>query len=144
MTKYSYFIFDIVFLLPKKYWKDISLMAKDYSTLKDHTHGIIGPREEFARQGLADFWEWPCHDREFDEKTQEYHPGIGFGYRRGGSFDYSFELTRHRDLVVIKPKNMPQEIMDDCFWIMEPYFLSYYARLKAINISNENQRNHNA
>ena len=144
ITKYSYFIFDLVFLLPKKYFEDLELMSKENQELRSHGHGIIGPRENFAKKGLADFWEWPCHHREFEIESQSWKPEVLHNFRRGGSFTYSFDLARHKNLVVIKPKNMPRKIMDDCFWIMEPYFLgyyvNYYVKSKILNTYNEDQR----
>ena len=135
MTKFSYFVFDMVFLMPKKYFMDLDLLADDhpdltaYATPKFRSNKFIQDNP----QEIAD-WKWPCNMQEYDVECKTWNTtSLGTATKKGGSFQYEFDLTSFKGMTVIKPKNFPRELMEKVNWIMEWTFLTYYVRGKLIN-----------
>lgn len=138
MTKYSYFMFDMVFLMPKKYFDNLELMAQDHNDLRDCRHGLTGPR---GPDTDVDFWEWPCHARDYDKHRDSWSEEGFLFCVKGGSFTHSFPLSSIKDMKVISPKGFTKQLFDECFWVMDPVFLSYYVMGDLLNRYNEDKRN---
>jgi hypothetical protein len=136
MTKYSYFVFDMVFLMPKKYFEDLELMAQDHNDLQDTRYEYKSPRAKSD----VDFWEWPWHGRVYDPSRDSWNKDEFLFCEKGGSFTHSFPLSSYKDMKVISPKGFTKQLFDECFWLMNPMFLSYYVMGDLLNRYNEDQR----
>jgi hypothetical protein len=135
MTKYSYIVFDMVFLMPKKYFDDINLLLEDHPEIKSVNHASSGVRSKSD----VDFWLWPWSRFEYNAQRDAWDNGLS-DVKKGGSWDYSLDLSYQNGMTVISPKGFTTQLFEECFCAMEGTFLSYYVMGDLLNRYNEDIR----
>ena len=141
MTRFSYLTFDMVFLMPKKYFENLDLVDEEQDD-------IVGPRHD--RTSLHDHcamntWHWPFNMAgKYDPESELYVDDenenfMARGVRLGKSFTHNFELTEWNGMKVVKPKNVSDSLLNEIYCYMNPMFLTYWLEGNLINRFNENQ-----
>lgn len=128
MTKFSWFKFDIVGLIPKKYFDNIDLVDKELPDVLGSGHGRSSPYDMDAVQE----WFWPNqtnpgkYDPDKDEWVQNgYDDFISNVLTMGDNFKYDFDLGTWDGMTVIKSKNVSDRFLNELYCIMDPVFLTY-------------------
>ena len=128
MTKFSWFKFDIVGLIPKKYFDNIDLVDKELPDVLGSGHGRSSPYDMDAVQE----WFWPNqtnpgkYDPDKDEWVQNgYDDFISNVLTMGDNFKYDFDLGTWNGMKVIKSKNVSDRFLNELYCIMDPVFLTY-------------------
>ena len=141
MSKFSWVIFDMIFLMPKKYFENIDLVATEKPDVLGRRHRRSGIYDRCKVQD----WKWPyTEDLVYDPETELYDNRLeknflSRGIRFGTSFRYDFDLEEWEGMKVIKPKNVSRKFLNELYCYMNETFLTYYVDGKLINRSNENQ-----
>tara|TARA_B110000495_G_C23018889_1_gene604044 strand:- start:907 stop:1707 length:801 start_codon:yes stop_codon:yes gene_type:complete len=144
MTKNSFVVVEQVFLIPKKYFMDLDLLAEDCPDLQRWDNDEPYSSNMLLAEGdnTPYNWHWPAHFNEFDVENNRWVPGLR-GITKGGSWEHSFDLADYKGMTVIKPRNSTAQLLEQCYWIMDPIFLTYHVRGNLINKFNEDQRSNN-
>tara|TARA_Y100001938_G_scaffold144306_1_gene218639 strand:- start:1331 stop:2116 length:786 start_codon:yes stop_codon:yes gene_type:complete len=136
MTKFSYFRFDAVGLIPKKYFYNIDLVNKDLPDVLGINHG------RSSRYDLDEVqdWTWPgprtslsydiekdCWSRDPKDNIISHSPTLG------KSFRVDMDITTWNGIKVIKPRNISDRLLNELYCLMEPVFLTYLVRSGLIN-----------
>ena len=141
MTKFSWIQFDMIFLMPKKYFEDIRLVQLEQRWVLGDKHGLSSPYD----RDQMHHWHWPglqgqfydpeIDDYDFDTDLNNFANG---GVRMGQSFSYDFDIGQWQGMSVLKPKNVSDKFLDELYCYMQPTFLTYYMDGNLINRINEN------
>ena len=126
MSKASSFQFDMVALLPKKYFEDIDLVDKELPDVLGNNHGRSGPYDHDTVQD----WSWPSleyldYDPDHDDWNADFIHNM---LTIGNSFRYDFELTEWSGIKVIRPKNVSDRFLNELYCFMNPVFLTYMVK----------------
>ena len=123
MSKFSSFQFDMVALLPKKYFEDIDLVDKELPDVLGNNHGRSSPYDHDKVQD----WSWPAlQDLEYDPAHDDWNEDFIHNMLTiGKSFRYDFELTEWSGIKVIRPKNVSDRFLNELYCFMNPVFLTY-------------------
>ena len=128
MSKASSFQFDMVALLPKKYFEDISLVDKELPDVLGNNHGRSSPYDHDTVQD----WSWPGlrdqtkYDAEKDDWVKDGKEDfVGNMLTMGDSFCYDYYLTDWNGIKVIRPKNVSDRFLNELYCFMCPVFLTY-------------------
>lgn len=146
MTQYSWVIFDMVFLMPKRYFEDLGLLSKEKPDVLGRRHR----RSSIHDKSAVLEWQWPqCDELYYDKESETYDKQIetnflARGLRIGKSFRYDFDLEEWGGMKVIKPKNIGKKYLSELNCHINEIFLAYYMGGKLINRYNEDNRSHNA
>ena len=141
MSKFSWVMFDMVFLMPKKYYENLDLLSEEKPDVLGRKHRRSGIYDRCKVQD----WRWPfCEDLVYDPISDLYNEDLeknflSRGIRVGTSFKYEFDLEEWEGMRVIKPKNVSRKFLNELYCLMNETFLTYYVDGKLINRSNENQ-----
>lgn len=144
MTRFSYLEFDMVFLMPKKYFENLDLVDEEQDD-------IVGPRNFRTNRHdhcAMNTWHWPFNMAgKYDPESELYVDDenenfMARGVRLGKSFTHNFELTEWNGMKVVKPKNVSDRLLNEIYCYMNPMFLTYWLEGNLINRFNEDQRSH--
>ena len=144
MTKFSYLEFDMVFLMPKKYFENLDLVDTEQEDIVGPRHGKANRHDHCAMNA----WHWPFNmAQKYDPESELYVDDenenfIARGVRLGKSFTYHFDLTVWNGMKVVKPKNVSDRLLNEIYCYMNPMFLTYWLEGNLINRFNEDQRSH--
>lgn len=144
MTKFSYLEFDMVFLMPKKYFENLDLVDTEQEDIVGPRHGKANRHDHCAMNA----WHWPFNmAQKYDPESELYVDDenenfMARGVRLGKSFTYHFDLTVWNGMKVVKPKNVSDRLLNEIYCYMNPMFLTYWLEGNLINRFNEDQRSH--
>ncbi len=132
MSKASSFQFDVIALLPKKYFENIDLVDKELPDVLGVNHGRSSPYDH----DIVQDWFWPAmqnlaYDPDNDDWIVNGHDDfISSTLTIGNSFRYDFELTEWNGIKVIRPKNVSDRFLNELYCIMDPVFLTYVVKAR--------------
>ena len=129
MSKYSSFQFDVIGLLPKKYFDDIDLVDKELPDVLGTNHGRSSPYDFDTVQD----WSWPSPQNAVynvakDDWEQDISNFMSNSLTLGYSFSQDFDIGEWNGIKVLKPRNVSDRFLNELYCLMEPVFLTYMLR----------------